>query len=321
MNREDKPERRTAGRGVVGLAAAAVAALVAVSTEGLEVYGWTLFVFLPFFLGYVMGAVAVERGQGLLAGFSMGGASLVVVGLLLALLAIEGAICLVMAAPLALAMVAVGNWVAFAWRRTTLAANCVALALTPFAMLAERELLPEPPLHAVVSTIEIDAPPSVVWSNVVEVAELPAPSELIFRLGLAYPIRAEIDGSGVGAVRRCVFSTGAFVEPITVWDEPRRLAFSVDRNPPPMTELSPYGQIHPPHLDGYFWSERGEFLLEPLPGGRTLLRGTTWYRQRLWPGAYWRAWSDLVVHTIHLRVLRHIQAVSVEPQPAQPHAH
>jgi hypothetical protein len=142
---------------------------------------------------------------------------------------------------------------------------------------------------------------------VVAFAHLPPANESIFRLGLAYPIRAEIEGSGVGAVRRCVFSTGAFVEPITVWDEPRRLAFTVERNPPPMTELSPYGEIHPPHLDGYFWSERGEFRLEPLPGDRTRLIGTTWYRQKLWPATYWLTWSDYVIHAIHLRVLRHIQ--------------
>lgn len=51
-------------------------------------------------------------------------------------------------------------------------------------------------------------------------SEIPPPVEWIFRAGIAYPIRAEMRGSGSGAERYCVFSTGAFVEPIQAWDEP-----------------------------------------------------------------------------------------------------
>jgi hypothetical protein len=76
-----------------------------------------------------------------------------------------------------------------------------------------------------------------------------------------------------------------------------------------MRELSLY-DIHPPHLNGYFESKQGQFVLTALPNGRTLLTGTTWYRQSLWPGPYWRLWSDAIVHRIHLRVLNHIKSVS-----------
>ena len=124
----------------------------------------------------------------------------------------------------------------------------------------------------------------------------------------SYPVRARIEGRGVGAIRRCEFSTGPFVEPITVWDEPRRLAFDVLSQPEPMRELSPYRDLHPPHLDGFFRSRRGQFLLTRLPGGGTRLEGTTWYEQRLWPASYWQIWSDWLVHTIHRRVLLHIKS-------------
>src|SRR5262249_6162021 len=112
-----------------------------------------------------------------------------------------------------------------------------------------------------------------------------------------------------GRIRYCMFTTGAFVEPIDVWDEPRRLAFGVRSSPPPMEELSPY-PIHPPHLDGYFVSTRGEFRLERLPSGGTRLTGIPWYRNRLAPSAYWGLWSDAIIHRIHMRVLRHIQRLS-----------
>jgi hypothetical protein len=54
-------------------------------------------------------------------------------------------------------------------------------------------------------------------------------------------------------------------------------------------------------------SAGGQFLLTPLPGGRTRLEGTTWYRHGLAPAEYWRLWSDEIIHKIHMRVLKHIK--------------
>jgi hypothetical protein len=129
----------------------------------------------------------------------------------------------------------------------------------------------------------------------------------MFRAGIAYPIRAEMRGTGVGAERHCVFSTGSFVEPIEVWDAPHLLKFSVISNPAPMEEWTPYSHIDTPHLHGFLVSEGGQFLLTPLPNGGTRLEGTTWYQHGLWPSQYWRVWSDAIIHKIHLRVLRHIR--------------
>jgi hypothetical protein len=28
----------------------------------------------------------------------------------------------------------------------------------------------------------------------------------------------------------------------------------------------------------------------------------------MWPAAYWRVWSDEIIHEIHMRVLRHIKS-------------
>lgn len=118
------------------------------------------------------------------------------------------------------------------------------------------------------------------------------------------------NGKGVGAIRHCEFTTGRFVEPITVWEPPYRLGFAVKSQPPVMNELSPYPNIEPLHLEGYFENHRGEFLLERLPNGHTRLIGTTWYENHMWPQAYWQLWSDLLIHRIHLRVLNHIKAES-----------
>jgi len=84
--------------------------------------------------------------------------------------------------------------------------------------------------------------------------------------------------------------------------------FDVEAQPPPMQEWSPYAHIHPPHLDGYFRSTRGEFRLIELPNGKTRLEGSTWYELDLAPFSYWSLIADQIVHQIHLRVLRHVKA-------------
>jgi len=177
----------------------------------------------------------------------------------------------------------------------------------PMMMFAEHAVKLEPPVLAVTTSIAIDAPVSEVWRNVLAFPPLAPPEEWMFRAGIAYPTSAQIVGSGRGAVRYCRFSTGDFVEPITAWDENRLLAFDVSAQPMAMRELSPW-KIVPPHLEhNYMRSRRGQFRLVALSDHRTLLEGTTWYQNYFWPQAYWREWSDWIVHRIHMRVLRHVK--------------
>jgi hypothetical protein len=219
-----------------------------------------------------------------------------------------------MALPLVIPIAMLGGILGYVIQRARhVNASGIALALLlflPMFLGAESATLPPAPLYAVTTSVEIDAPPSLVWENVIHFARLPPPHELIFRSGVAYPTRAEIVGSGVGACRRCIFSTGAFVEPITAWDESKLLAFNVTENPPAMTEWTPYPNVHPPHLDNFLVSHAGQFRLIELPGGRTRLEGTTWYQHHMWPENYWRLWSDSILHTIHRRVLNHVKQLS-----------
>jgi hypothetical protein len=179
----------------------------------------------------------------------------------------------------------------------------------PIFLGAERIAHPPALVYAVMTSVDVDVPPASVWNNVVAFSRIPPPEEWIFRTGVAYPIEARIDGQGRGAIRNCVFSTGSFVEPITVWDAPKLLKFDVTSNPPAMQEWSPYN-IHPPHINNFLLSHGGQFRLIALPGGRTRLEGTTWYEHNLWPAEYWRLWSDFLIHRIHRRVLEHVKQIS-----------
>jgi uncharacterized membrane protein YhaH (DUF805 family) len=279
-------------------------------------YGWGVFVAEPFVLGLVA-AVVHSAPEPRTWGSCVGVALLALLFSALAILAvaIEGIMCLLMAAPIAAPIVMLGATVGYflqlvRWGRLAETARLYSAAwiALPFVFAGEKFAQPSPATMAVTTAVEIAAPPPVVWRQVVTFSELRPPHELVFRSGIAYPVRATITGRGVGAVRRCEFSTGPFVEPITVWDEPRWLAFDVVAQPHPMRELSPYRSLHTPHLENFFRSRHGEFRLVALPDGRTRLVGTTWYTQELWPARYWQFWSDYLVHTIHARVLEHIRA-------------
>lgn len=291
-------------------------ALAAFCTVVLKNYGWSLFVGTPFMMGLCSAlfyaSIRPRRW------FECAGVALLSVGLVGALfvaLAFEGIICVLMAAPIAGALAVlgatIGYWIQSERWSTPLgqtrlyAAAWIAL---PVLMTVEARQPAPAPLMAATTVCEVAAPPAAVWRHVVAFGDLPPPTEKVFLAGIAYPVRARLEGRGVGAVRYCEFSTGPFVEPITAWDENRRLAFDVMRQPHPMREWSPYSHLQPAHLEGFFRSRRGEFRLIALSGGRTRLEGTTWYEQAIWPQSYWRPWSDHLIHTIHLRVLEHIKA-------------
>jgi hypothetical protein len=239
-------------------------------------------------------------------------------GLALLLFAVEGIVCVAMAFPIAWLLALFGSAFGLALardrsgRRTAIAP---ALLLVPLLALEPR--LGAPAGFEVASALEIDAPPGCVWENVIGFEALPPPHERLFAFGIAYPTGAVIEGEGVGALLRCRFSTGEFVEPITAWEPPVRLAFDVRERPDPMVEWSPYARIRPPHLERSFRALRGEFRLVSLPGGRTRLEGRTWYELGLAPVPYWHAWTDWIFHRIHLRVLEHVKRLSEADPSAQ----
>jgi hypothetical protein len=296
--------------------AAFTVGLIVLSVNVLGFYGFGVFVAAPFLTGWLAAVLyGISRRRTVRQCLQVAVAALATVGVALLGWSFEGLICLVMALPIAACLAMLGALVGHSCQHrprgdgTTAAMMLVLIVAMPALLAAESVTAPAPALREVRTEVIVDAPPEQVWEHVIAFPPLPEPTDLLFRAGIAYPVRAEIRGSGVGAVRYCVFSTGAFVEPIDVWDAPRRLAFRVTDQPPPMKELSPF-DVRPPHLDGFLMSRRGQFRLERLPGGRTLLEGTTWYTNRMWPAGYWELWSDAIIHRIHGRVLDHVRVLS-----------
>lgn len=277
-----------------------------------KTYGAILFTGIPVAMGFIAGLRSAS--DRIINAIVAGQLAVVITGGALLLFALEGVICLLMAAVPASALALLGSFIGVSASRHRVGPSHVGLLVAALPLLMAMEsAAPGPPLREVISTVEIDAPPEQVWPNVVGFSELPRPNRLVFKLGIAYPMRARIEGGGVGAVRYCEFSTGPFVEPITVWDAPHRLAFDVASQPPPMHETSPYQVVRAPHLVRGLVSERGEFRLVPLPGGRTRLEGSTWYRVDMAPQPYWGFLADELIHDIHERVLDHVKQLSEHP--------
>lgn len=290
-------------------------------------YGWGLFVGAPFCLGLMaalLHGVRARRTFNQCTGVGLLALLMVCVGLLVA--ATEGVGCIIMSLPIAIPITCLGSAVGCAIQNqyprsdennagSTTRITCTILVLLPLFMSVEKMFAPSAEILPVRTSVIINAPPEHIWPNVIAFPKLPElqitdPFQWLFFMGIAYPKGAHIEGHGVGAIRYCEFSTGPFVEPITTWDAPNLLAFDVIEQPATMRELSPYPNIHPPHLNNFLVSQRGQFQLTRLPDGRTLLEGTTFYQNRMWPARYWRLWSDQIIPQIHARVLNHVKSQS-----------
>jgi uncharacterized membrane protein YhaH (DUF805 family) len=283
---------------------------VAVGALVFRSYGFGMFVISPFVVGATTGYFANRHGEIdasrsvhlVLCATALGGIALIG-------FALEGAVCIVMAAPLgvvaALAGGALGRGIALSTKRSP-AETVSAVALLPLVFALESAFPPTASFDTS-ETIVVEAPPELVWRAIIQMAPMDAPPALPFRLGVAYPLGGEIIGEGVGAVRRGEFSTGTAIEQVTEWIAQRKLTFVVLNDVPSMRELSPYQHVHAPHVVGYFRTTSTSFELLPQPGGQTQIVERTSHELKLDPVFYWLPLARWMVHENNARVLAHIR--------------
>ena len=284
----------------LGAGVAITVGSVLVGTRIGEVWGSSLFLVSPISIGFFTTLIQTYHNpQTLGRCIKLATCMLAAMCFALFLFALEGAPCIVMAFPILWIFVTLGAVLAYfvnKFRWDMMTSLVVAIGVIPTAMLIEADFRPESVPYCVESTIEVNASPEIVWRRVVRFPTIDEPLEWIFRLGVTAPRAAVIDGTGEGALRRCIFDQGEFEEPIEVWDAPRELTFGVN------------GQ--PPHLDSYLRVERGQFVIKPTPEGTSVIEGRTWFELDVHPVSYWSLWSDSMIETIHQRVLRHIRGLA-----------
>ena len=293
------------------------AGVVWLSTRQLQTYGEALFIGLPIYCG-VLPVIIYSWRQARTHAEALGITclTLLVLGVCILLFALDGLICILMAAPLAFVFTGTAAFITnsimrnrhFSGRSKYIAPMVALCASLPFLVGFESRLDLSPPASTVVTFIDIAATPEQIWKYIPVIPRIRDAPELIFRGGIAYPIGSEMRGGGIGAQRLCILSTGPMTETVTQWEPGRLLKFNVTSCPPAMRELSIYPDLHTVHLNNFMVSEWGQFKLIPIDAGHTRVEGTSRYHNRMWPSSYWMPISDWIVHRIHLRVLHFIKS-------------
>ena len=310
---------------LLGLLVATLITLVAVAAGAFAFrsYGYAMFISTPLMVGGIVAFMANrERDIGPGRTMTEVSISLLIAGGTLLAVALEGAVCIVMAAPLAWLMAwigaAIGRPLARAARprgRTLV----MSIALLP-GVFAIDQVIPATAAFEDSRSVVVEAAPDDVWPAVLQMRQIESVPSLPFRLGLAYPLRGEVIGEGIGATRLGHFSTGTATERVTEWTPGRALGFDIISEPATLRELSPYADVHAPHVDGYFRSIHARILLTPLEDGRTRLTLDTTHELDLQPSYYWLPMVRWVVRENKSRVLAQMKSQAEASSRAEPNA-
>jgi hypothetical protein len=228
------------------------------------------------------------------------------------LFVIEGGICILMALPIALVCASIGGVIGGLWGRLRKRSNrtLTCIAALPFLLApAEARLTAPPSTRTVASEIRIRATPQTIWRNIERVPAI-APTELrpnwTHRIGFPRPIEATLSYEGAGGVRHASFERGLlFIETITAWEPQHRIAFSIkaDSAHIPTTTLDEHVTIG----GRYFDVLDGEYTLEPLANGDTMLHLISHQRLSTDFNGYAGLWTDAVMQNLQTSILEVIQ--------------
>jgi hypothetical protein len=274
---------------------------------------------VPFAIGYLVVSIyaneLAKSGKRIGWGMCFGLPTLTVL-LILAiatLIHIEGAICVIFAAPLAIIFAILGGLSAgiLQHKKRNTNTTVLSIALAPLLVLSIELHIPERfETRTVETSILIHAPAPVIWENIKKVDAI-HPEELppswARQIGFPRPIAATLSHEGVGGVRHASFAGGLiFTETIDHWDPRRDLSFSIKANTDsiPPTTLDQHVTIG----GFYFDVLEGEYILEPLTNDTVILHLRSRERLSTHFNAYAGLWTDAVMRDIQnsiLQVIKH----------------
>lgn len=225
----------------------------------------------------------------------------------------EGAICVAMAAPIALVMGMTGGLTVGIFetlRRRPMPRVAVASCLVlPFVFgPAEARVPPEDDIRTVTTAIDIAADARTVWRNVVRVPMIGDDEQttgFFQKMGIPRPLEATLSGDGVGALREARFARGiAFHEHVTEWEPERRLGFTINADADTIQPevLDIHVRVGGPYFDVVY----GQFTLEPR-GQTTRLHLESRHHLRTHLNFYAHFWTDAVMRDIQTNICRVIQ--------------
>ncbi len=265
-------------------------------------YNGSLLVLLPFVQGLVSALMYGRVKQGFWSALGLVAAIWLANDILGAVFLREGVICLLMAAPLHLGIIAIGCAVgrALAWWRRS---KTISVSLAPLVVLGVMAETAGPTpdyADAIVDSVTVNAPPEYVWKYVVDYPDNPNPPDYwLWQVGLPMPTHSVAPVQAVGARRDCKFSQDhAFEERIVELEPNRKLVFAITKQP------------QHPEIIGHITVDKGEILLTPNADGTTTITATSWYRLHVRPAAYFDLWAADVTRHIHFRVMGYMKRLA-----------
>ena len=161
--------------------------------RGLGNYGWTLFLAIPFFMGFLSAWLySYEHPRTLGECFTVALWSVLLAGLIIVGIALDGIICVAMAAPIAAVLALLGAYLSYAIqvaRQAEIQSGAVLSLFLAIPFMASLEFdtrLPTPEFKTLTS-IEISAPSELVWQRIIAFPRIDAPLNPLFRVGISYP--------------------------------------------------------------------------------------------------------------------------------------
>jgi hypothetical protein len=227
---------------------------------------------------------------------------------LMALLSIEGSLCIVMALPLFLILAGVGGCIGLIARRhgskQGRAGGVTLMIALPYLLAPiEHRIAPRTEQREVENVVHIRAAPSVVWREIKSVRAIDAdelPLHLAHVIGLPRPLEATLSRDGVGGVRSAKFERGLeFLETVSDWQPERRLSFTITAQPAPRSALDEHVAVG----GAYFDVVDGTYELEPLADGSTLLKLKSHHRLSTHFNFYARWWTDFIMSDLQSAIM------------------
>lgn len=300
-----------------GLLTAIAAGLI----YALGVYGWTRLnapdsgmLLVGFLLGAPIAAciiaVRITDPKGVKRGGSHASVSALTVTVMLVCAGVvlrEGAVCLVMAAPVFYGSGILAGWLAGkAMRRRAGRLMSLSIIFLPLiGVPVEADRSPEAQTRLVTSRIHIDAPPGTVWNSLTDIRAIrDAEHRWNFShdiVGIPRPKDARLEGTGVGAVRHLEWARGVrFEEHVTAWQPERELAWTFHLGPEAQTRML---DEHLKVDSAYLRLEEGRYRIEPTADGGSDLVLTTRYWIRTPMNQYAAWWGGVFLGDFHRNVL------------------
>lgn len=231
------------------------------------------------------------------------------------ILAWEGVICILMFLPIFFVLSSIGGLLAGAITYLRPAKSSKVLfgftaLLLPFLVSFVEQDYPTVNHYTTVNNqIVINASPESVWNEIKSVRTFQEEEHgfsMSHLIGFPRPVSAELEGTGVGAVRKAIFEGNLiFTETITEWNKDKLLAFSIKANSDeiPPTTLDEHVKIG----GKYFDVLKGVYAIEKISDSQVILHLQSQFRTATHFEAYTGLWARFIMSDLQSYILQRIK--------------